>query len=262
MESSNNDYEYLSIAGPLIKDTDTFINLIRSLRSKTIEEVIESERKYWADFLDNKYFEDKKKLEENEENDQTMTVVKYGKYARENFIQERIDYVLNQKKQYDDMSDEEFEKYIQMTHNERKIAEKIGDFPFGHIGGEMYSAINNVRYMTENEHSFKNHIKSSIKKTMQDETKYGFLIFPSIFGAIGFMNPVETEKLPSAAIIFSLCLSAMVIMNGYRDIKEWFKLVKNNPRDVEILKNAGIYDLVLQQMQFEKEYEEVKKRRG
>ena len=159
------------------------------------------------------------------------------------------------------MSDEEFEKYIQLIHNKYKIKEKTGAEPYD----EMQLAINNVRYMTETEKKLKNHIKSEISKMIKDKTYLGFLIFPGMAGGSsalwGFIE--SNQKLISASpVMFSLGLAAMLIMYGHKTVKDWSNYINSNPEAIEKLKNAGVYDLLLQQLQTEKEYKEVKKRRG
>jgi len=211
---------------------------INYLRNNTEESIINAERKYWTD---------------------ECKRVGVADFMIENQIKPSIEYALSQKKFFDSMSDELVEKYINQEMNRRELLK----YEIGQTNGKLYQSIKNIRYLTEQENSFKKHIKNQLKKLVKNED---LLITLGSSSILAVLVSEITEKIveannygdfPSKTTILSLIIATQIIILGYQPIKQWIEMNKNNSEDIERLKKAGIYDLLIDAVESKREYEEL-----
>lgn len=230
------------------KKTDDEESNLRShinyLRNNTKKAVIDAERKHWTD---------------------ECKRVGVADFLIEYHVNYQIEYILSEKELYDSMSEELVEKYIRKEINERNLLKyKLGQQTNEEIyQSNLFHSIENVRYLTEQEYSLKKHIKNQLKKIAKDEdllTTLGASLIGSVLltGLISkILESNNYENIPSKITMLSVMLASIAIILGYQSIKQWIEMKNNNPEDIEKLKKAGIYDLLIDAIESKRAYEEL-----
>ena len=163
---------------------------------------------------------------------------------------------LESKKIFETMTEEQIEEYIKAKAlNDILVAEEF-DLLARKRKTDVSTAISNIRYLTEKENSFKNHIKSKLKELKEDNAYIAILLSAGIFGLLGTLTYDNELKIPVSITSFSIVLAAQTAILGYQYTKEWFDIVNNNEKNIELLKKEGIYDLLMDAINTKKEYEQ------